>query len=329
MGSCSGRFFAFEPESGEVLWQYDTAQDGASAQFHGDALLTDELVIVGTDARPVGHLYAFERDDGAVCWKVPFPGGVTVDVRRHGETVLAASVGGEVVAIDLRTGEPVWRVEAQAEGRDEGGVPARLGNAVDPALSGGRYYVPWRSGRLDAYDAATGELIWQRELPAVPNTSITPVGGGLVVGTLDGRLFRLDPGSGELTGELTVGSIVYGELVPAGDCLLALVARGADPGESGHELACVEPDLGGVFWRHGTGSDGEFGTFEPLLVRDQVVVGVEGKLLGVSRDDGSLRWSRPVRGLPRGLGSSPSMLYVGTLGGRVLALRWAPEESGS
>jgi outer membrane protein assembly factor BamB len=116
--------------------------------------------------------------------------------------------------------------------------------------------------------------------------------------------------------------------------LLALVARGADPERSDpewsdHELVCVEPDLSGVSWRHGTGSDGEFGTFEPLLVRDQVVVGVEGKLLGLSRDDGSLRWSRPVRGLPRGLGSSPSMLYVGTLDGRVLALPWALEKPGS
>ena len=63
-GSCPGSYFAVDRASGEVRWSYDTSQDGTTAQFHGDALITDELVVVGSDAQPMGQLYAFDRASG-------------------------------------------------------------------------------------------------------------------------------------------------------------------------------------------------------------------------------------------------------------------------
>lgn len=314
MGSCSGTFFAFAAGSGEILWQYDTAEDGASAQFHGDALVTDELVVVGSDARPTAHLYAFERSGGTIRWKHPFPGGVVVDVRRHGDTALAVSATGQSVAVDLASGEIVWWAEP------EKGPETR--RQTDPALSEGRYVVARGVGRLETYDATTGAAIWGRELPATPNTSVAAVEDSVVVGMDDGRLLKFAGDPGEPAKELAIGSFLYGDLVLAGDCLLALVGPEAGEEALGHELACVEPDLGGVRWRYTEETPGAFGTFEPLVRGHEVVVGVEGKLVGLSLTDGSVLWSRSVRGLPRGLGASPSMLYVGTLGGTITAWPW-------
>lgn len=317
VGSCSGTFFAFEAQSGKVVWQYDTARDGTPAQFHGDALVTEDLVVVGSDARPTAYLYAFERDDGEVRWKRAFPRGVAVDVRRHGDAVLAVSMNGEVVTIDLATGDVVWRSEPET---------AEVGLPTDPALREGRYYVPRRSGRLEAYDVGRGERLWSRELPASPNTSVVAGEAGVAVGTADGRLLRFDENSGEPSGELAVGAFLYGELVLAGNCLLVLAAPAGGEEAAGHEVVCVEPDLGSVRWRYREEVPGAIGTFEPLVRNDEIVVGVEGKLIGLSLADGTVRWTRSVEGLPRGLGHSPTMLYVGALGGTVTAWPWHAED---
>lgn len=118
----------------------DPADPRAAAQFHGDALVTPELVVVGSDAQPSGSLYAFEREGGALRWRHAFAGGVAVDVRRHGRLALATSLAGDVVAVDLASGEIAWWTDA---GVDASGRP------VDPALAGGIYYVGWPSGHLE------------------------------------------------------------------------------------------------------------------------------------------------------------------------------------
>jgi outer membrane protein assembly factor BamB len=96
VGSCSGRFFALNRTNGQVVWSHDTSVDGPSASFHGDVLVTDRLVLVGSDAEPQGYLYALERSTGVARWKHPFPGGVGAAILRRGETAFAVSASGEV-----------------------------------------------------------------------------------------------------------------------------------------------------------------------------------------------------------------------------------------
>lgn len=316
IGSCSGKFYAFAAASGAVVWSHDTAQDGESAQFHGDALITDELVIVGSDTRPLGFLYAFERPTGEVRWRIPFKGGVATDVWRHGELALAVAVSGEVVAVEIATGDTRWLVE---------GEPAKGARPGDPALRDGRLYVPWRSGAVEAFDAATGERLWRRDLGAVLNTSIEAIGDSLVVGDLDGRLHRLRAEDGTPLSYLQTTGVPYGELVVGEGCLFTLLALGGVGEEmrfaGPHEIVCFEPDLSTLRWRRQVAEP--WGTFHPLVWRGRVIVGFEGTLLALSSTDGSLIWQRSIPGLPRGLGASATDLFVGTLPGPVLALPWS------
>ncbi|HUF79218.1 MAG TPA: PQQ-binding-like beta-propeller repeat protein, partial [Thermoanaerobaculia bacterium] len=205
IGSCAGSFLAVDRASGEVAWSYDTSQDGPTAQFHGDALITDELVVVGSDAQPMGQLYAFDRATGDARWKIPFPGGVAAELHRHGDSVLAVAVAAEVWAVDLATGYPVWTFE-------EGPQEARRALSLDPALAGSRLFVPWRSGTVDALDAATGERLWRRDFESALNTSALVIGGEVVVGSADGRLYRLIPETGEVLGSYATAGAPYGDL---------------------------------------------------------------------------------------------------------------------
>ena len=317
IGSCAGSFLALDRASGEVAWSYDTAQDGPSAQFHGDALLTEELVVVGSDAKPMGQLYAFERSTGWVRWKIPFPGGVAAELHRHGDTVLAVAMVGEVWAVDLATGYPIWTYDQAPEG-------AEHFLSLDAAFDGGRLFVPWRPGVLDALAAATGERLWRRELGAELNTSALVAGGELVVGAADGRLFRLALETGEVLGSFAAAGVPYGDLTEGGGCLLVLSAEGEldewmQPSGPFH-LACLEPGLERVRWRYT--SERELSTFRPLVREGQVIAGGRDFLIALDVADGGLLWQRPIEGVPRGLGASEEALYVGTLAGKVFALPW-------
>lgn len=316
-GACPGSFFAVDRASGEMVWSHDTSQDGPEAQFHGDALITEELVVVGSDAQPMGQLYAFDRGSGEVRWKIPFPGGVAAELHRHGENVLVEAVAGEVWAVDLATGYPIWTYEGAPE-------EARGSLSLDPAFAAGRLFVPWRPGVVDALDAATGELLWRRDLGWALNTSALAFAGELVVGAADGRLYRLRPETGEVLGFFDPGGAPYGDLTEAGGCLLALAAAG-EPDESmdprgPYSLACLEPGLEEVRWRYA--SDRRLSTFRPLAWEGQVIAGGRDRLVALDLADGSVLWERPVEGVPRGLGASDEALYVGTLGGEVFALPW-------
>jgi len=317
IGSCAGSFLAFDRTSGERAWSYDTAQDGPAGQFHGDALIGDKLVVVGSDARPMGRLYAFDRKSGELRWKVPFPGGVASEPQRHGDRVLVVTAGGEVLALDLATGSPVWTFDDPPEGSS---------GTLDPTLAGDRFLVPWRTGFVDAFDVATGEHLWRTHLGAFLNTSAVMAEGELVVGGLDGLLYRLRLETGEVTATYDTGGAPFGDLTVGDGCLFALWAAGGI-GESMEAtgpfvLACLDPDLETVRWQHAT--EREWSTFRPLVRDGRVIVGSRNTLLALDPSDGHVLWQSPVDGVPRGLGASKKVLYVGTLAGKVLSLPLGP-----
>lgn len=319
VGSCSGSYYALDARTGAVVWSYDTARDGAAGQFHGDALVTDELVIVGSDARPAGHLYALDRKTGAARWKLPFAGGVAADVLQHGDAAVAVAVSGEVFAVEPASGTLLWHVDAAPEA-------ARGARTLDAALAAGRLVVPWRPGVVDALDAGTGQRLWRRDLGVGLNTGAAVAGNDAWVGALDGRIYRLNAATGEIVASLDTGGTPYGNLVHASDSVLALWAEG-DVGGAGsfagpHVVACLELTLNRVRWRFE--SPAEWGTFSPLVRDREVVVGSQGLLLALGLADGRALWQRGVRGLPRGLAATGDTLYVGTLEGPVLALPWEP-----
>ncbi|HET9229038.1 MAG TPA: PQQ-binding-like beta-propeller repeat protein, partial [Thermoanaerobaculia bacterium] len=220
IGSCSGKLFALDRKTGQAAWTYDTAADGPAAQFHGDLLVTDRLVVVGTDSVPRGYLYALERSNGTVRWKHAFPGGVGAQILRRGDAAFAVTASGEVVAVDLESGGIVWKTSPPAEVGDR---------QLDPALDGDRLFVGWRPGPVEALDASTGRRIWRTDLGERLNTSVVVVGSTVVVGTLSGRLHRLNREDGRALAPVELGGMLYGDLVETGGCLLSLRAETDGP----------------------------------------------------------------------------------------------------
>lgn len=299
------------------MWSHDNRPDGRQpGQYHGSYLVTERSVLAGSDAWSTGHLYAFDRASGAVRWKVRFPKGVAADLARHGETVLMVSQVGDVAAVGIDDGAFRWRVEPDRTGP--------VGQPLDAVLADDRWIVAWKSGVVDAYGAAEGRLLWRRDLGTSLGAAPVVIDGEVVVGAYGGRLFRLRASDGETLGDFRLGGALYGEIVAAPGCLLALSARGGADPEKGplgpHAIACVDPELRGVRWSYRT--SGLWTTFAPIVLHGVVVAGTEGRLIALDLERGEVAWERTVDGSPRGLLAFGDRLYLGTKEGAISALPW-------
>jgi len=107
VGSCAGIFYAFNKATGEVRWSYDIRKDGKQISFHGNPLIVDDMILIGTDHSCVpdglGHVYAFDIKTGKVRWKYKTT-SVPTDIVRIGQNVYFGSFQDNWYALKLRTG---------------------------------------------------------------------------------------------------------------------------------------------------------------------------------------------------------------------------------
>lgn len=282
--------------------------DGAEVEFHGDPLLTADLVVTGSDRRQpggIGHVYAFGREDGQVRWKYETPHGVTTNIVAAGSRAYAVTLDDELVCLDLSTGRALWT-------RPTGfSNPEFLFNST-PAVDGDRVFFGGLDGAVYALNGASGEIIWKRQLRSGVSTSVLLLGQALLLGTADGRFYRLDRTTGDPTAELQVEGRPTGRLAAAGDCILGFLGS--------QTLGCVEPSLGRIRWTHR--SPKEWSSARPYLRGGAVLAASEAELSAFRLSDGSLEWSQALEGTIRGIGSAGDVLYIGTLNGALYA--WLP-----
>ena len=282
----------------------DTKQDGSPAQFHGDPLLTDELVVTGSDRSTSGYVYAFEKATGEVRWKTEV-GGLETDITRFQGSVIGGATGGSLVALDLQTGKLRWKFTTETD-------PYRRYFTETPALVEENLYFGGPDGSVYSLKAETGDVQWKRELGSRVMTPIRAIGQHLFVGVRERKVYRLSRSTGAIDAELETQDFPHHSLVGAEDSLLVLL------GES--TLVSLDLDLRGVRWSRAAG---EWNTFRPLVLHDVVIVGNgSGELFALRILDGSHAWSHKLGGVLRGLGESGTILYIGTLDGPVHALRY-------
>ena len=171
-----------------------------------------------------------------VAWSVEVGGGYAGPVVAAGRAYQHARRGGEevLVCLDAATGAAVWqRAWPVAFAASPGGERHGPGPKATPAVGGGRIYTHSITGALRAWDAATGELTWERNAadrfpPGRPNWGATasplylsdlPGDGDRVylhVGTDDaGALTAFDAATGETVWELPGAGASYSSPIAA------------------------------------------------------------------------------------------------------------------
>lgn len=230
-----GLLCAFDPKSGEMLWQIPMAEEyGRLTYPNGRTLgpiVDGQFVIVHNMTSSWGPLgpardrfFAFDKDTGDHVW-TSTPGGPPKDSPyshpvfewRDGRRMLyAGTAGGNMVAVDVLTGEPVWRYQMSI-----GGVCA------SPLLYGDNLIAVHGKENLDSSNA--GRMIsirlgartnpdgsqrvlsrdhenWRNNEPT-SFTSSPVLADGVVYNTIfSGELFAIDANSGRLLWTEKLGS---------------------------------------------------------------------------------------------------------------------------
>jgi outer membrane protein assembly factor BamB len=186
------------------------------------------------------------------------------------ELVLGAGKSGWVVALDAKTGKPVWKVAVgKHNGHDEDGLlamrgetsklktpetiyPGSLGGVISPMSTDGKsVFVPVDNapleitsqtgkeepgplnGELVALNLKNGSLEWKHEFPSAPPFGFTTVANDLVFSTTyDGNVQAFDTSSGRIVWQETLPAGTNAGVAIAGDMLIAPAGLAAAEGQT-------------------------------------------------------------------------------------------------
>jgi outer membrane protein assembly factor BamB len=309
IGSCNGFFRALDRKTGTLVWFHDTREEAGEFEFHSDPLIAGPLVLTGSDFRNAGavaYLYAFEQETGAVRWKTAVGPGVTTDLATLDRLLFAVTLGDELLALDIETGDRVWSFASGATNDD-------FILNTSPAVQGERVFFGGLDGAVYALDGRAGRLLWKRELGSRVSAGVVAVEGGIYAGTSDGRLHLVDPETGDVVRQIETEGAPTGRLALGGPCLLALLGERA--------LACYARTLERPLWVR-TGPK-PWTSSRPYVWKELALAGNGGgEVFAFRLEDGEVAWSETFGGTIRGIGTSPEGLYAGTLKGEVHARPW-------
>jgi outer membrane protein assembly factor BamB len=311
VGSCAGNFYAFNKITGEVRWSYDIRKDGKQQSFHGNPLVTDDMILIGTDysCAPdgIGHVYAFERNTGKVRWKYQTT-SVPTDIVRIGPNVYFGSFQDNWHALNLRTGDLLWKFSTGASN-------ANCDAIKSPVADGSHLYLAGLDGIIYSLDAASGRVVWKRKLSATPSTALALKDNALFVGTSDNRIHRLKTDTGTTLAELGVEAKPVGRLTLSADSLLLFLENRSE--RTGYIIS-VNPDLTKLRWKQK--SSPEWASEQPNPWGALIIAGnCRGEAAAFRASDGEPQWKLNLKGCIRSIGSSENKVLVGVQEGTIHA----------
>ena len=207
----SGHVLAFKSSDGSLVHDFDLETTS----------VVDAIPVIVNDVMYIGHTYLWAfNTDGSLKWKYTLPGfsrsGATVD----NSVVYINTDNGELCAINTSDGSLKWQYTVGTNGEE------------CPTVSNGKVY----SGNKNLYclDAATGQLVWQKDgldfewdSPNVFNNTLYVGGKGI--------LHSLNAETGETIWEKSGSLSISSEIAACEDFIVSnssgLVARYTENGE--------------------------------------------------------------------------------------------------
>ena len=183
--------FAVDKLSGELRWSSPLSSEVLSSPVSlGDTIVTHALD---------GSINAVSRTDGSVLWrhleKVP-----SLTLRGSGkplivgaDRVVVGNASGQVIALNLQTGNLLWRATiASPRGRTD--LERMVDVDAELVADDGVIYASAFQGYVAAIDAASGQLIWTREISS--QSGIVVDESALFVGDSSSNIWALSRSNG-------------------------------------------------------------------------------------------------------------------------------------
>jgi outer membrane protein assembly factor BamB len=176
-----GQIEAVSP-AGESLWRAAIAGERLGRAYAGFGDITGDPAIVGGRiyvGSAAGRMAALDAGTGTTIWSAP-EGALNAPLVAGG-SVFVVNDEARLVRLNANTGEVIW---AQTMPYFEAERPRRL-KAITahygPVLAGGRLVVASGDGTLRLFDAASGTITGQADIPGGAASAPALVGGMLLV----------------------------------------------------------------------------------------------------------------------------------------------------
>ena len=183
---------ALEAGSGRRLWTY-----ALDAPARGAPVVAGDLVLAVT---ATNSIYAVNGSDGSEAWVfngIPEGTGLvgSASPAVSGGIVLFGGTSGELVALDLKTGDLKWSDAVMQTSRRfaVSGISAVAGG---PVVSDGVAYIASVSGNIAAMRLKDGERLWERPIGSIHAPAVS--GNSVFVLDLDDRMIALDRKTGKI-----------------------------------------------------------------------------------------------------------------------------------
>ena len=196
-----GKLYGLSAPDGQQRWVYDRTVPALTLRGTSAPIVVGNLVIAGFDS---GRLVALDLREGRTFWesRVSVPRGKTeleriVDIDAEpiviDDIVYAVTFQGQLVAVDLSSGEILWR-------RD-------LSSFVGISADLDHLYVTDDQSVIWALDRSSGRSLWRQEsLTKRHVTNATVFGPYLAVGDVEGYIHILDRVDGVIVARVEIDS---------------------------------------------------------------------------------------------------------------------------
>jgi outer membrane protein assembly factor BamB len=265
-------------------------QSQAGGAINHSVAVVGDLALVPSDD---DLLHALSRSDGAERWT--YPAGSS-DISVVDDTAFVSDIAGSIHAVDIRTGDGVWRSEPL-----EGPTGAAYGDD--------RLYVGTQGGEIVAFDPRDGREIW-RTRAADDSVNGPSFKDGRVFAGSSGLFVALDAENGSI--EWTAPTANEGSGTPRlGDGIAFLSAASSAPPTTSH-LRAFDIGTGEEIWNME-------GQISGPVIGDGVGYSPgQGLVVAFDLGTGDERWKATFDGMVRGMGLAEGVLYVGALDERTV-----------
>lgn len=216
----NGQLQALNIDDGSIKWSSNIDVGQLTLRGESTPAISHGAAVVGDDN---GRVKAYFVENGQLIWqqKISQPKGTTeidlindVDVSPiiDGDTVYATGYNGNLVGLDLRTGQMLWKKE--------------LGSARDFIVYNGRVFVVDQGDGINAYAITANTVLWKNsELLNRQLTAPVLYQGLLVFGDYQGYLYWIDPLDGTIIAEMHVDSSGFLSTPVVADDMLIIQAK--------------------------------------------------------------------------------------------------------
>jgi len=304
--SADGLVRALDTERGKTLWKADL-----DMALSGGVGLHEDALFVGNSE---GFVVKLDAASGELIWSTQLRGEVLSPPQGNGRVVIAQTYDGRLQGLDYDSGEVLWTYDSNVPVLTIRGTSA-------PILRGDRVYTGFANGRVLAFEAQTGAIVWEirvaisqgrSEIERIVDVDGTMelAGNDLYAASYQGRLVAIDVANGRKLWQEPVSS-VSGVSQGVGNIYVA--------DEDGTVLAFLRNGQG-IRWTQD--ALGYRGLSRPTPVSSYIAVGdFEGYLHILSQVDGEFVGRTKVDGdgLRADMLSDGNVLYVFGNGGTLAA----------